>query len=95
MHQRTVCSQAAASRYGVADLELLAKETHKFESRYLDNLVGLYPQVRRPATPTPPRHPAPRPFPLPFPPPPARMAAPGADSSPPFQALPRSEHALR
>jgi len=36
--------RAAASRYGVADLELLAKETHKFESRYLDNLVGLYPQ---------------------------------------------------
>lgn len=31
---------AGASHYGVADLELLAKETHKFESRYLDNLLG-------------------------------------------------------
>ena len=35
---------AAASSYGVADLALLAAETHKFESRYLDSLVGLYPQ---------------------------------------------------
>jgi dipeptidyl aminopeptidase/acylaminoacyl peptidase len=30
----------------VADLELLAKETHKFESRYLDTLVGRYPEER-------------------------------------------------
>jgi dipeptidyl aminopeptidase/acylaminoacyl peptidase len=30
----------------VADLELLAKETHKFESRYLDGLVGPYPDAR-------------------------------------------------
>jgi dipeptidyl aminopeptidase/acylaminoacyl peptidase len=28
----------------VADLELLARETHKFESRYLDRLVGPYPE---------------------------------------------------
>ncbi|MEZ5373682.1 MAG: prolyl oligopeptidase family serine peptidase [Microthrixaceae bacterium] len=35
---------AAASSYGVADLALLAAETHKFESRYLDGLVGPYPQ---------------------------------------------------
>lgn len=28
----------------MADLALLAAETHKFESRYLDSLVGLYPQ---------------------------------------------------
>lgn len=34
---------AAASYYGVADLELLARDTHKFESRYLDWLVGPYP----------------------------------------------------
>jgi dipeptidyl aminopeptidase/acylaminoacyl peptidase len=37
---------AGASHYGVADLEALAKETHKFESRYLDRLVGPYPQER-------------------------------------------------
>lgn len=34
---------AGASYYGVADLELLAKDTHKFESRYLDSLIGPYP----------------------------------------------------
>jgi hypothetical protein len=31
---------AGVSHYGVADCELLAKETHKFESRYLDSLIG-------------------------------------------------------
>ena len=35
---------AGASLYGVADLALLASDTHKFESRYLDGLVGPYPQ---------------------------------------------------
>jgi dipeptidyl aminopeptidase/acylaminoacyl peptidase len=37
---------AGASYYGVSDLEALAKETHKFESRYLDSLIGPYPARR-------------------------------------------------
>lgn len=37
---------AGANYFGVADLEALAKETHKFESRYLDTLVGPYPERR-------------------------------------------------
>jgi dipeptidyl aminopeptidase/acylaminoacyl peptidase len=36
--------QAGASYYGVSDIEVLAKETHKFESRYMDNIVGPYPE---------------------------------------------------
>ena len=35
---------AGASRYGIADLAILAKDTHKFESRYLDRLVGKWPE---------------------------------------------------
>ncbi|AFY92256.1 S9 family peptidase [Chamaesiphon minutus] len=35
--------KAGASYYGVSDLASLAKDTHKFESRYLDRLVAPYP----------------------------------------------------
>ena len=38
--------KAGASFYGVSDLEALARDTHKFESRYLDRLVGPYPARR-------------------------------------------------
>ena len=38
--------RAGASYYGVSDLEALARDTHKFEARYLDTLVGPYPAMR-------------------------------------------------
>ena len=38
--------KAGTSLYGVADLTALAKDTHKFESRYLDGLVGQYPDAK-------------------------------------------------
>ncbi len=34
-----------ASYFGVADIAALAEETHKFESRYMDSMVGPYPEA--------------------------------------------------
>jgi len=35
---------AGASHYGIGDLESFAHETHKFESHYIETLVGPYPE---------------------------------------------------
>jgi dipeptidyl aminopeptidase/acylaminoacyl peptidase len=37
---------AGGDHYGVADLVALTEDTHKFESRYLDRIVGPYPEAR-------------------------------------------------
>ena len=38
--------KAGASYYGISDLEVFIQDTHKFESRYLETLIGPYPQRR-------------------------------------------------
>jgi dipeptidyl aminopeptidase/acylaminoacyl peptidase len=38
--------KAGASYYGISDIEVLAHDTHKFEARYLDRLIGPYPETR-------------------------------------------------
>ena len=37
---------AGASLFGIGDLETLVADTHKFESRYCDRLIGPYPEAR-------------------------------------------------
>jgi len=36
--------RAGASHFGISDLKVFVGDTHKFESRYLDRLVGPYPE---------------------------------------------------
>lgn len=41
------CFKAGASHYGIGDVEALCADTHKFESRYGDYLVGPYPEMKQ------------------------------------------------
>jgi dipeptidyl aminopeptidase/acylaminoacyl peptidase len=45
--ERDKTFSGGASYYGVSDLAALARDTHKFESRYLDWLIGPYPQEQQ------------------------------------------------
>lgn len=38
--------KAGASHFGLSELEIFAEETHKFESRYMDGLLGPYPEAK-------------------------------------------------
>ncbi len=38
--------KAGASHFGISELGIMATETHKFESRYLDGLLGPYPEAK-------------------------------------------------
>lgn len=44
--QRNEVFKAGASKFGVSDIEALARDTHKFESRYMDSIVGPYPECK-------------------------------------------------
>ena len=52
--------RVGCSRYGISDLAALAADTHKFEARYLDRLVGPYPEAEATYTERSPIHSADR-----------------------------------
>jgi dipeptidyl aminopeptidase/acylaminoacyl peptidase len=43
---QTDAFKAGADYYGISDMTALARDTHKFESRYLDSLIGPYPAAK-------------------------------------------------
>jgi dipeptidyl aminopeptidase/acylaminoacyl peptidase len=38
--------RAGADHFGISDMTALARDTHKFESRYIDSLIGPLPQAQ-------------------------------------------------